>query len=74
SNKEKKNGSFDVIPKPGRPRILTEYYDRNIARLIKLGECTNAIQIQKSLISNKNIVISSNTIRRSLKRQGLVAR
>ncbi|CAI2189831.1 5520_t:CDS:2, partial [Funneliformis geosporum] len=72
--RKEETGSFDVIPKSGRSRILTECHDRNIVRLIKLGECTNAIQIQKSLISNKNIVISPNTIRCSLKRQGLVAK
>ncbi|CAI2182818.1 112_t:CDS:1, partial [Funneliformis geosporum] len=72
--RKEETGSFDVIPKPGHPRILTERHDRNIARLIKSGECTNAIQIQKSLISNENIVISPNTIRHSLKRQSLVAR
>lgn len=72
--RKEKTGSLDVIPKPGRPRILTERHDRNIAKLIKSGECSNAIQIQKSLISNENINISSNTIRRSLKREGLVSR
>ncbi|CAI2202048.1 16689_t:CDS:1, partial [Funneliformis geosporum] len=72
--RKEETGSFDVILKSGRPRRLTECHDRNIVRLIKLGECTNAIQIQKSLISNENIVILSNTIRYLLKRQGLVAR
>ncbi|CAI2198990.1 12327_t:CDS:1, partial [Funneliformis geosporum] len=67
--RKEKTGSLDVIPKPGCPRILTERHDRNIAKLIKSGECSNAIQIQKSLISNENINISSNTIRRSLKRE-----
>ncbi|CAI2198438.1 7262_t:CDS:2, partial [Funneliformis geosporum] len=51
------------------PRILTERYNRNIAKLIKSDECYNAIQIQKCLISNENINISSNTIQRSLKRE-----
>ena len=69
-----KTGCFDVIPKSGHPRILTERHDRNIARLIKSGECSNAVQVQKNLISNENITISSNTVRRSLKRQGLAAR
>ncbi|CAI2192891.1 11607_t:CDS:1, partial [Funneliformis geosporum] len=44
---KEKTGSLDVIPKPGHPRILTEHHDRNIAKLIKSGECSNAIQIQK---------------------------
>ena len=71
---KEKTGSFDTIPIPDRPRILTERHDRNVARLIKSGECSNAIQVQKNLISNENIIISANTIRRSLKRQGLAAR
>ncbi|CAJ0841853.1 5889_t:CDS:1, partial [Entrophospora sp. SA101] len=67
--RKEKTGSFDIIPKPGCPRILSEQHDRNICRLIKSGECSNAIQIQKKLISNKNIIVSPNTIRCSLKRQ-----
>ncbi|CAJ0747662.1 3583_t:CDS:1, partial [Entrophospora sp. SA101] len=72
--RKEKTGSFDIIPKPGCPRILSEQHDRNICRLIKSGECSNAIQIQKKLISNKNIIVSPNTIRCSLKRQGMVSR
>ncbi|CAH1763202.1 15549_t:CDS:2 [Entrophospora sp. SA101] len=72
--RKEKTGSFDIIPKPGRPRILSEQHDRNICRLIKSGECSNAIQIQKKLISNKNIIVSPNTIRHSFKRQGMVSR
>ncbi|CAB5191649.1 unnamed protein product [Rhizophagus irregularis] len=47
--KKEKTGHFDVVPRPGRPRILTERHDRNIAKLIK-------------------------TVRRSLRKQGLVSR
>jgi transposase len=71
---KEKTGGFNVVPRPGRPRILTVRHDRNIARLIKSGECSNAVQVQKKLISDENIIISPNTVRRSLKRQGLVAR
>ena len=71
---KEETGSFNVIPRPGRPRILTVRHDRNIAKLIKSGECSNAIQVQKKLISDENIVISPNTVRRSLKRQGFVTR
>ena len=41
--KQEKTGSFNVKPKSGRPRILTERHDRNIARLIKSGVCSNAV-------------------------------
>ncbi|CAB5362375.1 unnamed protein product [Rhizophagus irregularis] len=72
--KKEKTGHFDVVPRPGRLRILTERHDRNIAKLIKTGECSNAIQIQKKLISDENIIISPNTVQRSLRKQGLVSR
>jgi len=72
--RKEETGSFNVIPKPGRPKILTERHDRNIARLIKSGECSNAIQVQKKLISDENMFVSPNTIQRSLRRQGMVAR
>jgi len=36
--RKEKTGSFDVALKPGRPRILTERHERNIARLVKSGE------------------------------------
>src|SRR5215212_11037366 len=71
---KEKTGGFNVIPRPGRPRILTVRHDRNIARLSKSGECSNAVQAQKKLISDENIIVFPNTVRRSLKRQGLVAR
>ena len=71
---KEKTGDFNVAPRPGRPRILTERHDRNIARFIKSGQCSNATQVQKKLISDENIIISPNTVRRSLRRQGLVAR
>lgn len=73
-HRKEKTGCFDVTPRPGRPRILTERHDRNIAKFIKSGECSNAVQIQKKLISEKNIIVSPNTVRRSLRRQGLTAR
>jgi hypothetical protein len=37
-------------------------------------ECTTAVQLQKSLKTSDNIEVSTNTIRRALKRNGLVAR
>ena len=72
--RKEETGSFDVAPRPGRPRILTERHERNIAKLVKSGECSNAIQIQKKLATDENTLISPNTIRRALRRQGLVAR
>src|SRR5581483_1979047 len=71
---KEKTGSFNVAPRSDRPKILTERHDRNNVKFIKSGECSNAIQIQKKLISDENIIVSSNTVRHSLQRQGFVAR
>ena len=56
--KKERTGYFNVKPRPNRSRILTECHDRNIARFIKPGEYSNAVQVQKKLISNENIIIS----------------
>ena len=60
--KKKEIGFFNTIPKLGCLRILMECYNRNFAKLIKSDECSNTIQVQKSLIFNKNIFVSANTI------------
>src|SRR5438128_1812117 len=59
--KKEETDSFDVAPRSGRPRILTERHERNIAKLIRLGECSNVIQIQKKLVNDENTIISPYT-------------
>ncbi|GBC03550.1 hypothetical protein RclHR1_00520002 [Rhizophagus clarus] len=58
---------------PGRPRKLNERDERNIVRSIMTRECSNAVQIQKSLKVNDDIEVSTSTVRRALKRNGLAA-
>ena len=58
----------------GCSRKLNEYDEHNIIRSIMTRECSNAVQIQKSLKVNDNIEVSSSTVRRALKRNGLAAR
>jgi len=55
-------------------RVAQGYLPNVMAKLVKSGECSNAIQIQKKLATDENTLISPNTIRRALRRQGLVAR
>ncbi|GBB96231.1 hypothetical protein RclHR1_27040001 [Rhizophagus clarus] len=60
-------------PCPGCPRKLNERDERNIVRSIMTRECSNAVQIQKSLKVNDDIEVSASTVRRALKRNGLAA-
>ena len=58
----------------GRPRLLTERDERKIVRKIMVNECSTAVDIQKSLKVNEKIEVNANTIRRTLKRNGLSSR
>ncbi|CAG8784263.1 32834_t:CDS:2, partial [Racocetra persica] len=46
-------GGLDVLPRPGRPKILTQSHERKIARFFKSGQCLNAVQAQKKLVSEE---------------------
>jgi len=74
--KKKYEETGKVVNKPGagRPRRLNVRDERNIVRRLLTNECSNAIEIQKSLKINDNVEVSSNTVRRALRRNGLVAR
>ncbi len=58
----------------GRPRKLNERDERSVIRRLMTKECSNVVQLQKSLKTNDNVEVSSNTVRRVLQRNGLVAR
>ncbi|GBB92711.1 hypothetical protein RclHR1_20450005 [Rhizophagus clarus] len=58
----------------GWPRKLNERNERTIIRRLMTNECSNAVQLKKSLQINDEINVSSNTVRRALKRNGLSAR
>ncbi|CAG8824731.1 3157_t:CDS:1, partial [Cetraspora pellucida] len=73
-NLKKQTGCLDVLPRPGRPRILTTRHERRIAREFRSGTCSTAVQAQKKLTSNEGVRVSTNTIRRALWRQGLESR
>lgn len=67
-------GSVKDLPKSGRPRLFTGRDERNIIRMISSGECSTAVDVQKSLKSNGKIAVSENTVRRVLYRNGLSSR
>jgi transposase len=73
-NKYKETGKVQNKPGAGRSRKLNERDERNIVRRIMTNECSNAIQLQKSLKIVDNVEVSANTVRRALHRNGLAAR
>ena len=62
------------LPKSGHPRIFTGRDERNIINMLTSGECSNAVEIQKSLKTNKRINISSSTMKCTLHRNGFSSR
>ena len=68
------NSTFKNQPKSGRPRYLTGRNERNVLRLISSGKCTNAVAIQKKLKIEDKIEVSENTVKRTLRRNGLSLR
>jgi len=72
--KYEETGKTENKPGSGRPRKLNERDDRTLIRRLMTNECSNAVQLQKSLKISDNIEVCTNTVRRALKRNGLVAR
>jgi transposase len=67
-------GSFENLPKSGRPRKIDERLDRVIERSIKKGECQTSVEVRQMLKNHHRVEVHMDTVRRSLKRSGLVAR
>jgi transposase len=70
--KYKKTGKVENKPDSGHLHKLNERDECNLVKRVITRECSNAIQLQKSLKINNNIEISSNTICRALRRNSLV--
>ena len=66
--------NYRDLPRSGRPRLFTERDERRILRLLSSGECETAVDIQRCLKSDYNVNVSADTVRRTLQRNGLVAR
>ncbi|CAI2184147.1 4193_t:CDS:2, partial [Funneliformis geosporum] len=69
--KYEETGKIENKPGSGRPRKLNERDKCSLIRRLMTKECTTAVQLQKSLKTSNNIEVSTNTIRRALKRNGL---
>ena len=67
-------GEVKNKPPPGRPRLLTSRDERILVHRIMTDECSTAVDVQKSLKVNEKLEVSTNTVRRALKRNGLKAR
>ena len=65
---------YQDLPRSGRPRLFTDRHERLITRMVTSGKCQTAVDVQSCLREEYNIRVSCNTIRRVLKRNGLVAR
>src|SRR5437763_1471221 len=62
------------LPRSGHPRLFTDRHGRLITRMVTSGKRRTAVDVQSCLEGEHNIRVSCNTIRRVLKRNGLVAR
>ena len=72
--KAKATGSVKDLPGRGHKRIFTGRNERNLVWLITTGECSTAVDIQKTLKINDQIDVSACTVRRTLHRNGLSSR
>jgi len=72
--KYEETGKVENKERTGRPRKLNERDERTIIRRLAGGECSNAIQLARSLQINENLEVSADTVRRALRRNGLVSR
>ncbi|CAG8544713.1 12615_t:CDS:2 [Cetraspora pellucida] len=70
---KKETGIFSNKPKPGCLRLLTGHYEQKVLWYIITGECTNAVSVQKKLKTDEGIIVSKNTIKWTLRRNGLRA-
>jgi transposase len=72
--KKEETGNFEDKPKPGRPRTLSDRYERNAVRLITSGKCSTAVEVQRRLQTDIGVNLSVESVRRILRRHGLFAR
>jgi transposase len=69
--KYKQTRSTKDLPKSGRPRLITGRTERRAIRYIVSGECSTATDVQKKLQYDHNLEVSSSTVRRAFKNNGL---
>ena len=61
------------VNKAGRKSLIGERLIRYITRLVTQGRKSTAVDIQRDLKENVNMVVSDSTVRRALKKAGFVA-
>lgn len=64
-------GAFDRRPGTGRPRATSAADDRYIKLTVLRNRRLNAVQVQRSLRDERQVVISSDTVRRRLAERNL---
>jgi len=69
--KKKETGTFDDLEKTGRPRLLTDRYERYAIRLLMTEQCSTALEVKIKLKSDLGIDISVESVRRIFWRNGL---
>lgn len=67
-------GAFDRRPGTGRPRATSAADDRFIHLAVLRNRRLNAVQVQRSLREERQVVISSDTVRRRLVERNLTPR
>ncbi len=72
--KKEETGSLENKKRPGHPRVLSVHTERKILRLVTSNECSTAVSIQGNLKNHEKIQVSTETIRRTLRRNGLESR
>lgn len=72
--KFRETGSFEDRPRTGRPPLLNERKKRTIAQILRKGEASTAESIRKEAKAHHEIEVSRDTIARTLKSFGYVAR
>lgn len=60
--------------KNGRPRILSERQERFLVRMFATGNFLNAVEASRKLKNEYNIRVSAQTVRTTLKRNGMQSR
>lgn len=67
-------GAFDRRPGTGRPRATSAADDRFIHLTVLRNRRLNAVQVQRSLRDERQVIISSDTVRRRLAERNLTPR
>lgn len=60
--------------KTGRPEKLSPRERREAARLLKTGQCENAVQVRKAMNQNRDDKVCTQTIRNALRKERFVVR